>query len=479
MRFKGFGRLAKTVGAVLACVLIAQFAMAVEGMGSHRGSFVFFPYWTVENPFLTVWRITNATDLNDPVLLPIVADPEGQEGPQYNQNPVQLHIFFMETPDCDEADQYFPFTPNDYRLIVVNRVRGVNGSGYAYAYATLKFQGNPIQVLVWDRFFSDSVVVNTADGWARGWHNWQTWARVDAINYGILGGIGGPIPSAQVILDNTPIGGDGFCSYSRDITADFNPAAPGVAPVTNDVCVFGADNVGFNVSWMTSFWGVGLVPFPAGIGFPAAQFGLPSGWYWPMTAPSNFFSSWFTERFRFSGFRAEPTEFSITPIEATEPIPYVAAPLVPAVAPGIGETAVFTSDGLPLFAYDAIVYDPDENAFSVPTNVVICQEVLDIYELTDDGVTGLGQGWVNFWALNPPGDLVPNARLFNPPPFPVPDWDAAAVLSWEAFPQGRSDLAWGYWTTHDKTSVDDRDIHFQGVVPLNQEDFEPELFFSP
>ena len=457
MHSRGYGIFAKTATAVFVCLLVAQFAMAAEGMGSHRGSFVLFPYWTVENPFLTVWRITNATDLNDPTLLPVIADAEGKEGPGYSQNPVQLHVFFLETPDCDEADQYFPFTPNDYRLIVVNRVRGINGSGYAYAYATLRRDALPIQVLVWDRFFSDTVVVNTADGWARGWHNWQSWARVDALNEGILGGPPGPIPSAQVVIDNDL---DTFCDYTRDLTADFNPAAPGVAPLTNDVCVFGPDNVGFNVSWFTNV--IGLGP-PGTFGHPLGGFGLASGWYWPLTAPSNFYSSWFTERFKYGGARANPTEFSITPIEATEES--TGAFLPP--APGSGETAVFTSDNIPNYFYDAIVYDPDENAFSVPSNEVLCQEVLDIYELTDQGVTGLDQGWVHFWAINPQGD--PNVAAF-----PASDWDAAAVLSWDRFPNGRSELAWGYWTTHDKTTVDDRDIHFQNVAPAGQDDYDPE-----
>ena len=457
MHSRGYGVFARTAAAVFVCVLIAQFAMAAEGMGSHRGSFVLFPYWTVENPFLTVWRITNATDLNDPTLLPVIADAEGKEGPGYSQNPVQLHVFFLETPDCDEADQYFPFTPNDYRLIVVNRVRGINGSGYAYAYATLRRDALPIQVLVWDRFFSDTVVVNTADGWARGWHNWQSWARVDALNEGILGGPPGPIPSAQVVIDNDL---DTFCDYTRDLTADFNPAAPGVAPLTNDVCVFGPDNVGFNVSWFTNV--IGLGP-PGTFGHPLGGFGLASGWYWPLTAPSNFYSSWFTERFKYGGARANPTEFSITPIEATEES--TGAFLPP--APGSGETAIFTSDNIPNYFYDAIVYDPDENAFSVPSNEVLCQEVLDIYELTDQGVTGLDQGWVHFWAINPQGD--PNVAAF-----PASDWDAAAVLSWDRFPNGRSELAWGYWTTHDKTTVDDRDIHFQNAAPGGQDDYDPE-----
>jgi hypothetical protein len=495
MRFKGFGGLGKFIGAVLACVLIAQFAMAAEGMGSHRGSFVFMPYWTTDSPFLTVWRITNATDLNDPTLLPIIADPEGKEGPGYNQNPVQLHIFFMETPDCREADQYFPFTPNDYRLIVVNRVRGISGSGWAYGYATLTRDPFPTQVLVWDRFFGDSVVVNTADGWARGWHNWQQWARVDAVNAGLLGGPIGPIPQAQVVVNNFGAAPPAaFCEYSRDTTADYNAANPGLAAVTNDVCVFGPDNVGFNVSWMTNtgaFAGIPigtiLAPPFAMAGFPAMQFGTPSGWYWPMTAPSSFYSSWFTEKFKFSGARANPTEFSITPIEATEPQEnlanfWVGFPLpVPFAAPGFnfGETAIFWSDGLPTYTYDAIVYDPDENAFSVPTNTVECQEVLDIYALTDNGVTGLKQGYVHFWAIDPPGDVFPSTNIFNPN---VPNWDAAAVLSWDRFPNNKSDLAWGYWTTHDKTSVDDRNIHFvqnPTIAPVIHEDWDPEAPISP
>jgi hypothetical protein len=320
---------------------------------------VFFPYWTVESPFLTVWRIVNANDLNDPILTPVVAD---EKDPAYDANPLHLRVSFRQPPDCAARVRSFPFSPFDYRLIVVNAIRGIEGSGWAWGQATIRAGGGTTTPASWDRFFSDTVIVNTAEGWARGWHNYQH------------------------------------------------------------------------------------------------ELGLAGARGTPMVVPSNFFSSYFTRAFRFGGARASDTLFSVTPVEIFEPSPY-----------DPGENAGFGAAGIPDFDYDAILYDADETPFSVPTGRVLCQEVLSIHDLTAGKSRGLPQGWVHFWALDPPGEPDPNNDGIPFNPAGGDDWDGAAVLSWDAFPGSGSGVGWGYWTTHDKTAVDDRDLYF----PL-ADDFDPE-----
>jgi hypothetical protein len=332
--------------AILAALCLPAAAPAIEGAGAHKGSFLLFPYYDNRGGNLTFFRISMATEPGDP-------NPGGT---------IELHMVYLEASrgvddinapvaPCRESNRYMPFTLNDYMLLNVAQ----SGSflyGWAYATAVLDRPGGVPFKLLWDRFFSDTILVDTSLGAAASWNNVQQWGNAN---------------TAQVVVDGD---GDGVCDYGRDQQHD--QPAPG-----NEVCSLGADtgraNMGVNAE------------------------------YWPAVFPDTFSIHYFTEAKRPAPGAPgmEPTLLAITVVEHTGGTNY-SFPPGPTVMEGE-------------FQWDALVMDAHERVYSLSPSWLHCFQTLSIHELTRDTTRflRLPEGFVKVWEVDTFGGVSEDALILT------------------------------------------------------------------
>jgi hypothetical protein len=372
------------VAALSVVALLPQTASAVEGLGAHKGSLIFFPFWNNNGGNRTYFRIGMANEINDAI-------PLGQ---------IQLHMFYevrnpgatwvsQTTPACLEFDRHIPFTENDWELInTYDHNQGLgsmwdcnhNGvvaagefcrQGWAFAYAVLYRPDTGRTKLVWDRFFSDTFIVDTTGGTIVSWNNYQEWANEAAVGFSA---------GSAVIVDNDA---DAFCDYLRDVERDQAGA------VGNDVCTLGFDN---GVAGMggAGFWPfIGLMPTPW---FPQIDE------YWVADFPDTFWINYFTSRKRLWNGTYDPTMVSITPVHVNDTV----CPANAAVG-GLPKQAwfnAFASVSDMSYQYDMIVCDDKEVCFSGPANYVICHDYMDVNVLTNLAVSNNRQGYIEMWEVD-------------------------------------------------------------------------------
>ena len=166
------------LAAVLAVTaLLPQAALAVEGVGAHKGSFLLFPLYDNSGANLTFYRISMDTEAND-----VQVSGQIQLHMTYlTPNPAVTSIAGSDVPPCLEFDRYLDFTLDDYILLNTDQHNRQFDTGWAFAYVVLRRPDTAVWKLVWDRFFSDTVYVDTALGTAAGWGNYAQFADEDNV----------------------------------------------------------------------------------------------------------------------------------------------------------------------------------------------------------------------------------------------------------------------------------------------------------
>lgn len=404
---------AVAVAALSVVALLPQPAWAVEGMGAFKGSFIFFPYWNNEGANRTYFRIAMDTEIND-------LTPQGT---------LQLHMFYMArnplatsinqaVPACFEYDRYITFTPNDWELLNTyshsHQFSGGDGRlGWAFAYAVLQRLDATRQKVLWDRYFSDTFMVDTSLGTTVSWNNYQQWGNEwKALVPPPPGTFAVP---PVLIFDNPPA--DGVCAYTRDIQNDeftanavvgviFPPPAPPVAPGAsippNDICGIGSDDGTATLST------TGYVVDPGRV-FPNIPVYGPPGEYVGDDFADTFYAQYFTQNRSLNGGTFSPTLFSITPVhvdDTTNPTngfqnfpppapPVLFAPLSHSAFFNIGDD----TDDLS-YQFDLEVFDHNEVSYSAPPKFVICHALRTIHQLTNNITNNLRQGHVTIWDVD-------------------------------------------------------------------------------
>jgi hypothetical protein len=345
-------RLWKYVGMIAAAlsvvIFLPQAAVAAEGIGAHKGSLLVFPYYDNSGANLTYYRISMDTEVND-------VQVSGQ---------IQLHLTYMtpnpaatslgsSVPPCLEFNRFLDFTLDDYILLNTDQNNRQFDTGWAWAYVVIRRPDATVWKLLWDRFFSDTVYVDTALGVASGWGNYAQFGDADEWD--------------QVLVD---LDGGGDCDYSVDIhnSDPLNPAE------YNDVCVLEPDDARAEMD----------------------------DEYWEGNFPDVFYVHYFTEFKRpiAGGPPMDPTIYVMTVIEQDETVggDYHFPP---------GPEA---EDGD--YQWDAEVFNASERPFSTTEQFIICQDILTVHELTHDVTLNnrIPEGFVNIWPVetfrDDPEDLI-------------------------------------------------------------------------
>jgi hypothetical protein len=308
------------------------------------------PYYDNDGANITFFRISMATD-------PGEVSVEGT---------IQLHMHYVtpnpaasncgsHVPPCLESNQYLTFTLNDYVLLNTAQHNRAFDTGWVYAYATLDRPDRGVARLVWDRFFSDTLYVDTALGTAAAWSNYANWADVDWVN-----------EPDDILVD---LNGNDECDYSVDIHYD-QPRDSGVD--YPDVCLLNQDFSGQNNP----------------IYFDDE--------YFPELFADIFFPHYFTE-FKFpvpGGPPMTPTEYIITVMGWEE------GDWAPSYRFPPGEEA---EGGC--FSWNGFAYNAHERQISTSPQAIVCQAVLDIHELTLDQTLDFRfpEGFVKLWDEQAPG----------------------------------------------------------------------------
>lgn len=387
---------ATAVAALSVVAMLPQAAWAVEGMGAAKGSFIYFPYWDNVGANRTFFRIAMDTEIND--VFPL--------------GTISLHLFYLsrnplatsinqEIPACFEYDRYITFTPDDWEIVNTythsQQFSGGDGRlGWAFAYVVLRRPDAPPAKLLWDRFFSDTFIVDTTLGTIVGWNNMQTWGN----NYKGFFGAPPPFP----VVDNDL---DGACDYTRDIQNDeFNidnaggipwgpplgAFGPGPVPV-NDVCLLGPDDGTATLSTA----GYTIDPVAGVSGLAGDYIGEDFG--------DTFYAHYFTERKNLTGGTFSPTEFSISPVHVDDTVNPVNGFFDPAFGPAAAwpQSAFFNiaddTDDLS-YQFDVEVFDHNETVYSSPPRFIICHGLRSIHQLTNNITLNLRQGHLTVWEVD-------------------------------------------------------------------------------
>jgi len=403
---------AVAVAALSVVALLPQPAWAVEGMGAFKGSFIFFPYWNNEGANRTYFRIAMDTEIND-------LTPQGT---------LQLHMFYLArnplatsinqaVPACFEYDRYVTFTPDDWELLNTyshnNQFAGGDGRlGWAFAYAVLQRLDATRMKVLWDRYFSDTFIVDTSLGTTVSWNNYQQWGNEWKA---LVPAPPGTVAVPPVLIFDNPVA-DGLCAYTRDIqndefTANPNnppivfppphpPVAPGAAISPNDICGIGSDDGTATLS------STGYVVDPGRVFPNVAVFG-PPGEYVGDDFADTFYANYFTERRTLNGGTFSPTQFSITPVHVDDtvnptngfqgfpaPVP-VLVPLAHSAFFNIGDDTNAQN-----YQFDLEVFDHNEVSYSAPPRFVICHGLRTIHQLTNNITMNLRQGHMTVWDVD-------------------------------------------------------------------------------
>lgn len=342
--------LAIAVAALSVAALLPQAAWAVEGMGAYKGSLIFFPYWNNVGSNRTYFRISMDNELND--IIPL--------------GTIQLHMFYLvrnpaaiainqEIPACLEFDRYLRFTENDWELVNTyghnNQFAGGDGRmGWAFAYATLSRPDAPRQKLLWDRFFSDTFIVDTSLGTMTGWNNEQIW------------GNGWTNPFAFNIV------GPPCFNYTRDIQND----EFGVPP--NPVCLLGPDD-GVAV----------LYSGPIGVGGDYVTDDFADTFNW----------MYFTQRRNLRGGTFSPSQVSITAVHVDDQWNPFFTGIPTAAFLNIADDTDDMS-----YQFDVEVFDHNEVVYSGPPQFIICHGLRTVHQVTNGITNNLRQGHVNLWEVD-------------------------------------------------------------------------------
>lgn len=404
---------AVAVAALSVVALLPQPAWAVEGMGAFKGSFIFFPYWNNEGANRTFFRIAMDTEIND-------LTPQGT---------LQLHIFYLarnplatsinqEVPACFEYDRYVTFTPDDWELLNTyshnNQFAGGDGRlGWAFAYAVLQRLDATRMKVLWDRYFSDTFMVDTSLGTTVAWNNYQQWGN-EWKNLVPLPP--GTVATPPVLIFDNPVA-DGLCAYTRDIqndefTANPNnpagvifppphpPVAPGAAIPPNDICGIGSDDGTATLS------STGYVVDPGRV-FPNVPVFGPPGEYVGDDFADTHYAQYFTQNRSLNGGTFSPTLFSITPVHVDDTVvPLTGAqgfpPPVPPLVP-LAHSAFFNigddTDDLS-YQFDLEVFDHNETSYSAPPKFVICHALRTVHQMTNNITMNLRQGHLTIWDVD-------------------------------------------------------------------------------
>jgi hypothetical protein len=409
-------------------------------MGSHKGSLIFFPFWNNNAGNRTYFRIGMANEINDTI-------PLGQ---------IQLHMFYLvrnpqatwvsqQVPACQEYNRNIPFTENDWELVnVYDHTHGLgstwdcnhngiiddtNGDtipdefcrqGWAFAYATLYRPDTGRVKLVWDRFFSDTFVVDTTGGTIVSWNNSQEWANEAAVGFA---------PGSNVVVDNDL---DGVCDYLRDTERDQ------AAAMQNDVCTLGFDN------GVAGMGGAGFWPF---IGISPTPWFPQIDEYWVADFPDTFWINYFTSRKKLWNGVFDPTMVSITPVHVNDTT--CPADFFTGGFPKQAWFDPFANVNDMSYQYDTWVCDDKEICVSGPSWYVICQDYMSVHALTMGTTSFYKMGYVEMWEVD---------NVWGP----FAASEDAVVLSIDtlrnytrtvnAIPYGPFTDAFAVYATHDRTT---------------------------
>jgi hypothetical protein len=394
-------RLWKFVGLAAAAlsvlIFVPQAATAVEGLGAHKGSFLVFPYYDNTGANLTFWRISMATDPGEPSVA----------------GTFQLHMHYVapnpaatscgsHVPPCLETNQYITFTLNDYLLLNVDQNNRAYDYGWAYAYAVIDRPNQPIQRILWDRFFSDAVLVDTALGVASGWPNYANWGDPDWHNLNI----------ANPLVD---LNGNGLCDYSSDIHWD-QPLLSGAQ--YPDACQLNLDFSGQNnpIFFGGNFGGAnfeyheelaadtGAIHYFTPQKRPVAG-GPGMNWTWLGMMV------WGWDDLQVGGWNWAP---------------YYRFPPGPEA-----DDACFT--------WNSFVYNAHERQISSSPRSIICWDQMNIDDFTLNQISAynFNEGFVKYWdEIGPTGD---ESRDIT-------------ILQFDSWP-GLNNIEWAFYPNHERTTV--------------------------
>jgi hypothetical protein len=359
-----------------------------------------FPFYDNAGANITFFRISMDTETYD-----------NSPGPDFN---IQLHMHYL-TPNpavtqcnspaaaCSSFNRFIPFTFDDYLLLNTDTHNRQFNTGWAFAYADLFGPGLPQRgaKLLWDRFFSDTVYVDTALGTAAGWGNYAQFA--DALESV------GP----EVIVD---LNASGTCETSVDIHNDdpsYWVTVRGFPPLAgyNDVCILEQDDD------------------TATLGNVAA-----GQEYWGAIFPDVFYVHYFTEWKRPAAGQPfmDPTLYSIAVI--TSDVTGQVHMFPPPAGGGNGE-----------WQWDAEVYNANERPFSTDPGILFCHAVMDVHQITNNVTSQfqIPEGFVNIWGVNDFGGPGTNCNA----------GEDAVIVQLENW-TGLGNLAWGLYPAHERTTID-------------------------
>jgi len=399
-------RLWKFVGLAAAAlsvlIFVPQAATAVEGLGAHKGSFLVFPYYDNTGANLTFWRISMASDPGEPSV-------NGQ---------LQLHMHYVtpnpaatscgsHVPPCLETNQYITFTLNDYLLLNVDQNNRAYDYGWAYAYAVIDQPNQPIRRIIWDRFFSDAVLVDTALGVASGWPNYANWGDANW-------------PNNNALLPLVDLNANGVCDYSVDIHYD-DPLLSGAQ--YPDACPLGIDFSGQN---NPIFFGGTL--FGANFEYHA-ELAADTGaihYFTPRKRPvaGGPGMNWTWLGMMVWGWdNLQGGGFNYAPFYRFPPGPEA-------------DDACFT--------WNSFVFNANERQISSSPQSIVCWDQMNIDDFTLNQISAynFGEGFVKYWdEFGPTGD---ESRDIT-------------ILQFDSWP-GLNNIEWAFYPNHERTTVPSRDF---------------------
>ena len=405
-------RLWKFVGLAAAAlsvlIFLPQAATAVEGLGAHKGSFLVFPYYDNTGANLTFWSISMSTDPGEPSV-------NGQ---------LQLHMHYVtpnpaatscgsHVPPCLETNQYITFTLNDYLLLNVDQNNRAYDIGWAYAYAVIDQPNQPIRRILWDRFFSDAVLVDTALGVASGWPNYANWGDARW-------------PNAFALPPLVDLNGNGACDYSSDIHWDVPLLSGAQYP---DACALNIDFSGQNNP----------------IFFGGFNFGQTMEYHADLFADTGSIH-YFTPRKRpvagGPGMNWTWLGMMVWGWDDLEPGGATWAPFYRFPPGPEADDACFT--------WNSFAYNAHERQISSSPQSIICWDQMNIDDFTLNQISAynFAEGFVKYWdEVGPTGD----------------ESRDVTILQFDSWP-GLNNIEWAFYPNHERTTEPSRNFTLGPVL---------------